>query len=129
MGVDGARAGLIARPADATGSSGTSLAGSIHYQIDRDRIPDVVADLRRALASLEAAGQEAMRHQHIAPPGDDPYSPDAARKMGPELVADYLKANDREKAGIQAMIDNLNSAMRQYDAQDNAATEAVKQQA
>jgi predicted transcriptional regulator len=114
--------GTIAQPAEAQAGA----SGNVGYEVDRDRIPTVIADLRRALASLEAAGNEAIRHQHVVPPGDDPFSPKAAQQMGPELVANYLEANRRDKASIQALIDNLNAAMRRYDVQDDAAAQALQ---
>ena len=99
---------------------------SVGYAVDRDGIPAVVADLRRALTSLEDAANEAKRHGHLVSPGGDPYSPDAVRRMGAHLVEDYLAANERDRQNVQAMIDNLDAAMRDYDSTDDAAALSLR---
>lgn len=95
------------------------------YTIDRDAIPSVVADLRRALGSWENAAREAERHTDLVPPGDDPHSLHATSRVGARLVQDYLAANAHGRRRVQALIDELESAMRTYDRADETAAESV----
>ena len=115
--------GDVAAPGAGAGVAGGADVG---YAIDRDGIPAVVADLRRALASLEDAAREAERHGHVVSPGGDPYSPGAAREMGAHLVENYLAANERDRQNVQAVIDNLDTAMRDYDSTDDAAALSLR---
>ncbi len=96
------------------------------YTIDRDAIPSVVADLRRALGSWENAAREAERHTELVPPGDDPHSSHATSRMGARLVQDYLAANEHGRRSVQALIDDLEAAMRTYDQADESAAESAR---
>lgn len=96
------------------------------YTIDLEAIPSVVTDLRRALASWENAAREAQRHTGLVPPGDDPHSPDATSRMGSGLVQDYLAANEHGRCSVQALIDELDDAMRTYDRVDETAAESMR---
>ncbi|RCW39966.1 hypothetical protein DFQ14_11348 [Halopolyspora algeriensis] len=113
--------GSIVRPAEAERALASGVATSVGYRIEREQIPEAIADFQRALMALDEAEQEALKHDRIIPPGGDPYSKQAVQTMGPELVSNYRASNHRDKANIEAMIENLDAAMRQYDAQEDAA--------
>lgn len=113
--------GSIAKPA-AADQAVASGATNVGFQVDRDRIPDVIRDLRHALGLLQSASREAGGLHHLVPPGTDPYSGPAVRTMGPELVQRYLTANTRDQDNLVAMIDNLEAAMRHYDTVEDTAS-------
>ncbi|SDR16871.1 hypothetical protein SAMN04489718_3892 [Actinopolyspora saharensis] len=113
--------GTIAKPADAPQAIASGAATGMSYQVDREQIPEVITKLQRALMHLEEAEQEANNHEVITPPGGDPYSQQAVKAMGPELVDNYRASNHRDKTNIQAMMENLDAAMRRYDADDDEA--------
>lgn len=117
--------GRIARAAD-TGTALASGATGVSYSLDREQIPEVIADFQRALMSLGEAADEAQRHRNITPPGGDPHSSRAVRVMGADLVHGYLESNQRDQANIQAMIENLDAAMRQYDAREDEAARSLR---
>lgn len=123
--VEGAMAvsadGSIARSA-AAAQAVASGATNVGFRIDRDRIPDVIRDLQHALGLLQSASREAGGLQHLVPPGTDPYSGPAIRTMGPDLVQRYSAANSRDQDNLNAMIDNLEAAMRHYDALEETAS-------
>lgn len=79
--------------------------------------------------ALEQAAEEAKTHDRIVAPGGDPYSAQAVVAMGPELVASYLTSNERDQENVKAMIENLEAAMRQYDAQDDEAARSFRSEA
>ena len=120
-----AQDGTIAKPG-APPSDGGSTVG---FQVDREQIPEVIKDLQQARASLMKAQYEARKHSNIVPPGGDPRSAEAVQKMGPDLVGNYSQANERDVQNVQAMIDNLEAAMRQYDAQEDEAAQSLRQKA
>lgn len=127
--VEGAMAvsadGSVAKPA-AAAQAVAAGAASVGFQVDRDQIAEVIRDLQHALGLLHGAGQEAGGLQHIVEPGTDPYSGPAVRSMGPDLVHNYLAANKREQDKINAMIDNLEAAVRHYDAREDAAAQQLQ---
>jgi hypothetical protein len=116
--------GSVAGPA-AAAQAVASGAANVGFQIDRDRIPGVIADLNHAMDALQRASSEAEQHRNLVAPGPDPYSPGATEKLGARLVDDYQDANDRDRRNIQAMIDNLDAAMRHYDAHDDVAAQSL----
>ncbi|NHD17809.1 MULTISPECIES: hypothetical protein [unclassified Actinopolyspora] len=113
--------GMVTKPADAERAVASGAASSVGYEIDREQLPEAIADLRKALMALEEGEREAMQHETITPPGGDPYSQQAVKAMGPKLVNNYMASNQRDKANIEAMIENLEAAMRRYDADDDEA--------
>lgn len=113
--------GMVTKPADAERAIASGTASSVGYEIDRDQIPEVITKFQRALMHLDDAAGKAQRMDRIVPPGGDPYSQQAVRAMGPELVSNYLGSNQRDKANMQAMIENLDAAMRRYDADEDEA--------
>lgn len=117
--------GRIAGAAEA-GSALAAGATSVGYSVERDQVPEVIADFRRALLELEDAADEASNHENVVPPGGDPHSRRVVEAMGPELVSDYLGANKRDQDNIKAMIENLDAAMRQYDAQDGEVARSFR---
>lgn len=117
--------GRIAGAAE-TGSALAAGATSVGYSVEREQLPEVIADFRRALLELEHAADEARNHEHVVPPGGDPHSRRAVTAMGPDLVGDYLGANKRDQDNIKAMIENLDAAMRQYDAQEGEAARSLR---
>ncbi len=117
--------GTIAKPGAPAGEGGSDVG----FQVDREQIPEVIKDLKVALQALMKARSEAQNHSRITPPGGDPRSADAVQKMGPELVDNYAQASQRDLQNIQAMIDNLDAAMRQYDTQDQEAAQSLQQKA
>ena len=121
MGQDG----TIGQPGAPAGEGGSDVG----FQVDRDQIPEVIKDLEQARHALSRAQQQASQHAKITPPGGDPRSADAVQKMGPELVNNYSQANQRDLQNIQAMIDNLEAAMRQYDAQEDEAAQSLRPKA
>lgn len=121
--------GMIVKPADAPQALSSGAATAMSYEVDRDQIPEVIAKFQRALNHLDEAEDEAQRHRHIVPPGGDPYSKQAVKAMGPELVNNYVASNNREKANIQAMIQNLDAAMRRYDAQEDEVARRFRPEA
>ncbi|WP_143013057.1 hypothetical protein [Actinopolyspora mzabensis] len=108
-----------------TGGPPTTGPGA-GYSVDRDRIPEAVAELRRALHALERAADEARDNAPLTAPGHDPYSRRAAHEMGPRLVTDYLAGNEREQRELRAMITDLEDAMRRYDVSEDEATRASR---
>ncbi|MDR7302674.1 hypothetical protein [Haloactinomyces albus] len=118
--------GDIAGSPDAEQALSSGGATSVGYTIERERIPEAIADLRRALMALEQAADEALRHQHIVAPGGDPYSARAVTTMGSELVANYVSSNARDRESIESMIENLEAAMRRYDAQEDRSTRSFR---
>ncbi|WP_139235208.1 hypothetical protein [Actinopolyspora lacussalsi] len=96
------------------------------YSVDRDRIPEAVVELRRALHALERAAEEARGNATLIAPGHDPYSRRAAHEMGPGLVTDYLAGNERDQRELRAMINDLEDAMRHYDAREDEANRALR---
>ncbi|WP_139183064.1 hypothetical protein [Actinopolyspora xinjiangensis] len=104
----------------------TATADSSGYTIDLDRVPEVVAELRRALHALERAADEARGNEDLVAPGHDPHSRRAAHEMGPRLVAEYLTANEREQEELRAMISVVENAMRDYDAREEEADRALR---
>ena len=121
MGQDG----TIGKPGAPAGEGGSDVG----FEVDREQIPEVIKDLQVALQSLMQAQREATKHSKITPPGGDPRSAEAVQKMGPELVGNYYEASKRDVQNVQAMIDNLDAAMRQYDAQDQEAAQSLQQKA
>lgn len=116
--------GSIATPA-AADHAVASGAAHVGFQIDRDGIPDVIADLNHAMDALQRASSAAQRHRDLVAPGPDPYSPGAVERLGARLVDDYQDANDRDRRNIQAMIETLDAAMRHYDAHDDEAAQSL----
>ena len=120
-----AQDGTIAKPGAPAGDGGSDVG----FEVDREQIPEVIKDLKVALESLMKAQKEARKHSAIAPPGGDPRSAEAVQKMGTELVDNYEQASQRDLQNVQAMIDNLDAAMRQYDAQEDEAAQSLQQKA
>lgn len=121
MGQDG----TIGQPGAPAGEGGSDVG----FQVDRNQIPEVIKDLQQARAQLLRARNQAQQHGQITPPGGDPRSAEAVQKMGPELVNNYMEANQRDANNIQSMIDNLEAALRQYDAQEDEAAQSLQQKA
>ncbi len=121
--------GTIAKPADASQAIASGAATGMSYQVDREQIPEVITKLQRALGHLDDAEREALQHDRIVPPGGDPYSQQAVKAMGPELVNNYVASNRQDKANIQAMMENLEAAMRRYDADDDEAARRFRAEA
>ncbi|ASU77044.1 hypothetical protein CDG81_00420 [Actinopolyspora erythraea] len=96
------------------------------YSVDLDRVPEVVAELRRALHALERAADEARGNADLVAPGHDPHSRRAAHEMGPRLVAEYLTANEREQEELRAMIAGVEDAMRRYEAREEETGRALR---
>ncbi len=121
--------GMIAKPADAPQAIASGAATGMSYQVDRDQIPEVITKFQRALLHLEEAAGKAQRMDRIVPPGGNPYSQQAVQTMGPELVSNYLGSNHRDKANIEAMIENLDAAMRRYDVNEDEAARRFRPEA
>lgn len=121
--------GMIAKPADAPQAIASGAATGMSYQVDREQIPEVITKLQRALGHLDDAEREALQHDRIVPPGGDPYSQQAVKAMGPELVNNYVTSNKQDKANIQAIMENLEAAMRRYDADDDEAARRFRAEA
>ena len=117
--------GTIAKPGAPAGDGGNNVG----FHVDREQIPEVIKELQRAMQALQQASVQARKHSHITPPGGDPKSQEAVAKMGPDLVKTYYQANQRDIANIQAMIDNLDAAMRQYDAQEDESSRSLQKKA
>ena len=115
------RDGVIATPEQAARAQADSGATTTGFEVDRDRIPSVVAELRRAVDALLLAEREAGEAGFLAPPGDDPVSDRAAGEMGARLVEKYLSLNHRARDNLESMIANLLAAMAQYDAEEDEA--------
>lgn len=49
--------------------------------------------------------------------------------MGPKLVDNYMEANQRDTQNTQAMIENLQASLRQYDTQEDEAAKSFQQKA
>ncbi|GAA2784581.1 hypothetical protein [Saccharopolyspora taberi] len=114
------RDGAIAPPGQAVhaaGAGGTTTA----FEVDRDRIPEIVADLGRAVDALAEAERAAREGDGFVPPGEDPVSAGAAWEMGPQLTGKYLARIAVVRAGLESMILNLRAAMAQHDAEEGRA--------
>ena len=103
------RDGVIAAPEQAARAQADSGATTTGFEVDRDRIPSVVAELRRAVDALLLAEREAGEAGFLAPPGDDPVNR-AAGEMGARLVEKYLSLNPPSPG--QPRIDDRESARR-----------------
>lgn len=121
MGQDG----TIGKPGAPAGEGGSDVG----FEVDREQIPEVIKDLQQALESLMKARERAQRCRNITPPGGDPRSAEAVEAMGPKLVNNYMDANQRDTQNTQAMIENLQAALRQYDTQEDEAARSFQQKA
>lgn len=116
-----AAAAGVSGPAGAVAAAGAAAAtnasgrGSVHFAVERDRIPELIKDLEEAKKKLEAAADLAVAARRVDPMGKDPFSPKAADRMGPQLVDNYLTANQRQWRDIDSMIKSLEAAMKSYD--------------
>ena len=117
--------GTIAKPGAPAGEGGNDVG----FQVDREQIPEVLKDLKVALEALTSASDAAQNLRRITPPGGDPHSAEAVRAMGPQLVGNYSEANQRDINNVRSMIENLDAAMRQYDAQEDEAAQSLQQKA
>ncbi|GGM68337.1 hypothetical protein GCM10012275_43540 [Longimycelium tulufanense] len=129
-GAAAAAAGATAHAADAARGASEGGGGSgagAHFAVDRDQIPGLINDLKEAKVKLEDAANVAKQAANWPAPGNDPYSPSAAKRMGPELVQNYLAANAQQQADIENMIKSLEAAMTSYDNADESARASFQQ--
>ncbi|QUH00137.1 hypothetical protein HUO13_04300 [Saccharopolyspora erythraea] len=118
--------GALQRPTAAEQALRDGAATSVGFEVDRDEIPRVIADLKHAKALLDEAMRTARRlGDHVRPPGLDPHSAEAAERLGPKAAGSYLRAAESHVDGIQALIAELSASMRAYDAQEDATANSL----
>ena len=98
--------------------------GGGSFTINLERAPEAIRELRRAEAELRSIKEEALSLGRVQPPTRDLVSQDAATVLGAAAVGgpgSLVQALDQGLQHLGAMIEAVETALRDYEASDDRA--------
>ncbi|GAA3876008.1 hypothetical protein GCM10022243_46140 [Saccharothrix violaceirubra] len=112
------------------GAAGSSLVGTqTKFSVDPAQARKLIDGLYAALDKLTKLAQEADRLRQTESPGKDLYSGFATlaiRKAAGTDPGGYAWANDQARKALKKTIENIEAALRQYEATERVAEHGLK---
>ncbi|MFD4676912.1 hypothetical protein ACFWNN_44855 [Lentzea sp. NPDC058450] len=113
----------------AVGGSGGGGGGTAKFSVDPDQAQKMIDGLKKAIEQLMDLENASGRIQSAGAPGPDPYSGYATlamRKTAGGEPGGYLWANREARKALEQTIKNIEKALAEYKATDEAAQSAMK---
>jgi hypothetical protein len=115
--------------AAAGAAAGAGGGGVAKFSVDPDQAQKMIDGLKEALQQLRVLRRSSERIQSSGAPGPDPYSGYATLAMRKTAGAEpggYLWANEQAQKALEQTIKNIEKALAEYRATDEAAKSAMK---
>jgi hypothetical protein len=122
----GVGAALGAAGGAAAGAGGGGVA---KFSVDPDQAQKMIDGLKLAIENLLSLREKGAAITNAGAPGPDPYSGFATlamRKTAGSEPGGYLWANEQAQKALEQTIANIEKALAEYKATDEAATSAMK---
>ncbi|MFD4639445.1 hypothetical protein ACFWN2_19170 [Lentzea sp. NPDC058436] len=122
----GVGAALGAAAGSAAGAGGGGVA---KFSVDPDQAQKMIDGLKQALEKLLVLEDKSAEIHYHGAPGPDPYSGYATlgqRKTAGGEPGGYLWANREARKALEQTIKNIEKALAEYRATDDAAKSAMK---
>ncbi|WP_394613260.1 hypothetical protein JNUCC0626_25330 [Lentzea sp. JNUCC 0626] len=123
------KAAGAAMGAAAGAAAGAGGGGVAKFSVDPDQAQKMIDGLKQAVARLVELRTDSELIQSNGAPGPDPYSGYATLAMRKTAGAEpggYLWANDAAQKALEQTIKNIEKALAEYRASDDAAKSAMK---
>ncbi|MEV6713719.1 hypothetical protein AB0M48_16965 [Lentzea sp. NPDC051208] len=127
--VKAAGAAIGAAAGAAGAAAGAGGGGVAKFSVDPDQAQKMIDGLKEALQKLLDLRKDAAKLQSAGAPGPDPYSglaTFAMRKTAGSEPGGYLWANEQAQKALEQTIKNIEKALAEYRATDEAAKTAMK---
>ncbi|HEY8374164.1 MAG TPA: hypothetical protein VIL00_15615 [Pseudonocardiaceae bacterium] len=119
--VSGAVSTVVQAARDVAARGAQAAAPTATFRIRTEDAPRLKVKFEEAIQELLLAQRTAFRLAYIDPPGGDPASAEAVRKLGEKAVADdgsLLMAITRAIEALQSVIDQIDQAIGTYQETD-----------
>ncbi|SDL86830.1 hypothetical protein SAMN04488074_11454 [Lentzea albidocapillata subsp. violacea] len=110
-------------------AAGAGAGGVAKFSVDPDQAQKMIDGLKEALRQLLKLRNDGERLQLAGAPGPDPYSGYATLAMRTTAGSEpggYLWANEQAQKALEQTIKNIEKALAEYRATDEAAQTAMK---
>lgn len=110
-------------------AAGAGAGGVAKFSVDPDQAQKMIDGLNQALLELRKLRKTAERLEMAGAPGPDPYSGYATLAMRTTAGAKpggYLWANEQAQKALEQTVKNIEKALAEYQATDEAAKSAMK---
>ncbi|GHH48173.1 hypothetical protein [Lentzea cavernae] len=115
--------------AAAGAAAGAGAGGVAKFSVDPDQAQKMIDGLKESLRKLLELRKDGAKLQAAGAPGPDPYSGFATlamRKTAGTEPGGYLWANEQAQKALEQTIKNIEKALADYRATDEAAQTAMK---
>lgn len=115
--------------AAAGAAAGAGGGGVAKFSVDPDQAQKMIDGLKEALLELRRLRKDAEKLQLAGAPGPDPYSGYATlamRATAGNKPGGYLWANEQAQKALEQTVQNIEKALAEYRATDEAAASAMK---
>lgn len=113
----------------AAGAAGAGGAGTTQFSVDPDQAQKMIEGLKQAIEKLMDLERTGGEIQFSGAPGPDPYSGYATLAMRKTAGAEpggYVWSNQAAQKALEQTIKNIEKALAEYRATDDAASSAMK---
>jgi hypothetical protein len=127
--VKAAGAAIGAAAGAAGAAAGAGGGGVAKFSVDPDQAQKMIDGLKKAIETLMDLREKSAEITNTGAPGPDPYSGYATlamRKTAGGEPGGYLWANEQAQKALEQTIANIEKALAEYKATDEAATSAMK---